>query len=58
METLDDSIKDNDTNKDVTDKAALPDEGLETVKVRLFNMIYIHIQRPEIFICLLCFSAE
>lgn len=35
METLDDSIKDNDTNKDVTDKAALPDEGLETVKVHL-----------------------
>lgn len=42
METLDDSIKDNDTNKDVTDKAALPDEGLETVKVRLFHMIYIY----------------
>lgn len=38
METLDDSIKDNDTNKDVTDKAALPDEGLETVKVRLFHI--------------------
>lgn len=33
METLDDSIKDNDTNKDVTDKATIPDEGLETVKV-------------------------
>lgn len=33
METLDDSIKDNDTNKDVTDKAALNEEGLETVKV-------------------------
>lgn len=37
METLDDSIKDNDTNKDVTDKAALPDEGLETVKVSHFT---------------------
>lgn len=36
METLDDSIKDNETNKDVTDKAALPDEGLETVKVSAF----------------------
>lgn len=35
METLDDSIKDNDTNKDVTDKAVLPDEGLETVKVKV-----------------------
>lgn len=34
METLDDSIKDNETNKDVTDRAAIPDEGLETVKVR------------------------
>lgn len=33
METLDDSIKDNETNKDVTDKATIPDEGLETVKV-------------------------
>lgn len=33
METLDDSIKDNDTNKDVTDKATLQDEGLETVKL-------------------------
>lgn len=33
METLDDSIKDNETNKDVTDRAAIPDEGLETVKV-------------------------
>lgn len=32
METLDDSIKDTD-NKDVTDKATLPDEGLETVKL-------------------------
>lgn len=37
METLDDSIKDNDINKDVTDKAALQDEGLETVKVCIFN---------------------
>lgn len=36
METLDDSIKDNDTNKDVTDKAALPDDALETVKVSSF----------------------
>lgn len=34
METLDDSIKDNETNKDVTDRATIPDEGLETVKVR------------------------
>lgn len=33
METLDDSIKDNDTNKDVTDKATITDEGLETVKL-------------------------
>lgn len=33
METLDDSIKDSETNKDVTDRAAIPDEGLETVKV-------------------------
>lgn len=33
METLDDSIKDNDTNKDVTDKATIQDEGLETVKL-------------------------
>lgn len=33
METLDDSIKDNDTNKDVTDKSANADEGLETVKL-------------------------
>lgn len=32
METLDDSIKDAD-NKDVTDKAALPDEGLENIKL-------------------------
>lgn len=33
METLDDSTKDNEANKDVTDKAALPDDGLETVKL-------------------------
>lgn len=33
METLDDSIKDNETNKDVTDKAVVLDDGLETVKV-------------------------
>lgn len=33
METLDDSIKDNETNKDVTDKATIPDETLETVKL-------------------------
>lgn len=33
METLDDSIKDNEANKDVTDKATLPDDGLETVKL-------------------------
>lgn len=33
METLDDSIKDNDTNKDETDKAALANDDLETVKL-------------------------
>lgn len=34
METLDDSIKDTDNSKDVTDKGiVIPDEGLETVKL-------------------------
>lgn len=33
METLDDSTKDNEANKDVTDKATLPADGLETVKL-------------------------
>lgn len=46
METLDDSIKDNETNKDVTDRAAIPDEGLETVKVRAFfpNFPFVNCQ--------------
>lgn len=44
METLDDSIKDNDTNKDVTDKATIPDEGLETVKVRAnFDFLWVFV---------------
>lgn len=46
METLDDSIKDNETNKDVTDRATIPDEGLETVKVCAFH----HVQMLVIFI--------
>lgn len=41
METLDDSIKDNETNKDVTDRAAIPDEGLETIKVLAFYRNYL-----------------
>lgn len=48
METLDDSIKDNETNKDVTDRAALADEGLETVKVSHFRCV------QSLFICF-CF---
>lgn len=47
METLDDSIKDNETNKDVTDKAAVTDEGLETVKVS--RQPFAHLLRIELF---------